>query len=199
MKKTNLVLILGMILVLASTSFAQNKDAKWGYTARDTARMKRTTLNATQYTALDLYRDTTTTTAGKFFVFAKAGRLNGLGGVLKSLTASTDSANITGGNFIVRFFWDTTGLGKLLAADNGVYQSNFTYTNSYYIGEAYVSLSGYGTAAGGATGSTGTSYPEMRYTTKTGSKTLYALVIVNGAWTPPAGGTLELIAIFDQD
>ena len=138
-----------LIFLFASSAYAQYPS----FTV-DTVRYIRPA-DTTVYTSGDIVADS----GGhyKYFTFSKIGERAGARGQLTNVTVQMDTANATNTTVKVRLFTvsDTTRLWAALPVDNAVFQSQFQMGAGYYtwIGDVAVTLTIFGTTAGGATAS----------------------------------------------
>jgi hypothetical protein len=179
-----------VILTILCIGLTQAQQFPYGRILTDTSVIVRTGPTA-GYVSGDLIRDTTTLTVGKFLSWTVA-REAGYSGYIVAACLSTDTANVTGAQFTILLFSDTTGLGKYLCADNAVYQTSYWY-NAKKIGEISLSQTMYGTTGGGATGAsayaTGLNIP---FQCANGVKKIYGLLIAGGTYTPKVSGKFRV-------
>lgn len=155
--------------------------------------------DTTIYTAGDIVSDSGS--HYKYFTLTRIGngRTNSHG-KLTYVTVQMDTANATNTTVKVRFFAvsDTTGLYGALPVDNAAFQSKFQMGAGYYrwFGDVAVTMTIFGTTAGGATSSEGTATANIPYELLNGN--LYAIVLATGAFEPGHNGKFRIIVNADR-
>ena len=121
-------------------------------------------------------------------------------GKITYVTVQMDTANATNTTVKVRFFGvaDTTGLWTSLPADNDAIQSKFILSGGSILqfGDVAVTLTIFGTTAGGATSSEGSATATIPFQLPNG--VLYCAVISTGAFEPKSNGTFRIIVNADR-
>jgi len=176
------------MIVLSVLSFGQSSF----YPAQvvvDTTRFTRPA-DTTSYTSGDLIGST-----ARYSVFSGLSSNSNARGTIKYVTVEFDSLNSAQTTSVkVRLFSvsDTTGLWTSLVADNAVFQSKFQTTAGRFLwfSDVAITLTGFGTTAGGATSAEGNSTASIPYQLFNGK--LYAVVIATSFYKPKLSGTVKI-------
>jgi hypothetical protein len=188
-----------LILVLAALTTTATSQNQYPSFVIDTVRFVRGA-DSVVYTSGDMIADSGSHT--KYLTFNNVGRTNNSRGKITFVTVQDDSANATNKSVKVRFFdvSDTTGLWAQLPADNAVFQSKFQLGAGYYrwYDDVTVTQTVFGTTAGGATASEGTTKPTIPIPFELLSGKLRAVVIANGAFEPSWNAHYRIIIGVDR-
>lgn len=166
--------VLFALLVTSGLAFAQAPQVE--YMRVDTAVITRLQASTT-YSAGDIVRDS----LGSAFFAVTISNWAGQGAWINYISLCADTANVTGANFTLIPYVDTTGVGKYIGADNAQFQQNYAF-GTKRLPPISFSLKMYGTTGGGATSAwdsqTNLNIP---FIVPTGKK-LFFLLICDGAY-----------------
>lgn len=137
--------------------------------------------------------DTNQNVGGSFFSLTAA-RANGMGGYITAIDMGADTANTTGATFDILIFRDTVGFGAALQANNTQWITSFDM-GKFYVGHEYVTLTAYGTT-GGARGYTQTMIP---FKCRADKRSLFFLIIANGAYKPAYNAHFRVRFFFERN
>lgn len=186
--------ILFSLICLFSLVSAQ--DFQYQATFIDTVSFERDS-NATQYTAGDIMRGRVSATGGAFLVIS-AGSGNVRTGNIIGTGLFSDTANVASASFRVRYYKDTTDLysadGFQLPADNAAFTSSYALSK-YFIGEDSLIFLKYGTGGGSGYQTTGRKMP---FVLDAGKTNIYAIILVDAAYTPKNRGKILLRTLIEK-
>lgn len=142
-------------------------------------------LSGSAYAQNGTVRDTTTN--GRLTPITVSA-VKGAIGMIYGVMIAADTAYASGINMKVLFYRDSTGVGKYIPTDGGVYQT-ISAIDTSFVAEVPVTLTSYGTTAGGATGSRGYYFQaNVPFKLKANDTKLWAVLLADGAITPKKGG-----------